>query len=199
MRLVEGERCGNIDVSQTITIGKGEDVLVGKMGKNAFQATSRLSLFSGVEQRDSPRFSEGAVNIDTVVLNIYRDIRRMQKIVHKIFLNYISLVTKAYDKIIEAVMTINFHDVPKDRSPPNLDHGLGLDDRFFANPRAKPPCQNNDFHSADFRSEGALGLTISSSNSLSASNAAPALVCVRDPPGAPSKIYSRVRLPCQPF
>ena len=55
----------------------------------------------------------------------------MEKIVGKIFLDDVSLVTTAHNKIIDAMVGIDFHDVPENWLTANLDHGLWLNCGFF--------------------------------------------------------------------
>src|SRR5205823_11722891 len=67
-------------------------------------------------------------------------------VVQKITLNHISLVAKCDEELLEPVMRVMLHDVPQDRTPPNLDHWLGPHFRFLGQARAKAARQNDHFH-----------------------------------------------------
>ena len=55
----------------------------------------------------------------------------MQKIIHEIFLDHITFVTQANDKIIKPIMAVYFHDMPEDGFAANFHHGLGAHISFF--------------------------------------------------------------------
>ena len=62
----------------------------------------------------------------------------MQKVVGKVLLDDIALVTQANDELRNTLGGVDFHDVPDDRTPSNLDHGLGFQVRLFADASTKP-------------------------------------------------------------
>ena len=64
----------------------------------------------------------------------------MQKVIREIFLDQVALVTEADDKIIEAVMAVDFHDVPKNRPTANFDHRLRANRRFLGKACAQAAC-----------------------------------------------------------
>ena len=74
------------------------------------------------------------------------DITHVQKIIGKIFLNYIAFVAAADYKIIDSVGTEDLEDVPKDRLAADFHHRFGLEMGFFANPSTKTTRQNDCFH-----------------------------------------------------
>ena len=45
-----------------------------------------------------------------------------------------------------AVVSIDFHNMPKDRLATDWNHGLWSELGFFAQARASPATQNHDFH-----------------------------------------------------
>jgi hypothetical protein len=73
-------------------------------------------------------------------------IGHMEEVVRKIFLDHVTFVAEADYKIVEAVMAVDFHDMPEDRTAPHLHHRLRTDAGFFAQPGAPASCQNNDLH-----------------------------------------------------
>jgi hypothetical protein len=62
----------------------------------------------------------------------------VKKIVGKIVLDVISLVSQAYDEFIEAIKGIGFHDVPEDGLFSDFNHGFRLDPGFFRKAGAEP-------------------------------------------------------------
>src|SRR6266851_10250935 len=61
----------------------------------------------------------------------------MQFIVEEILLDKIAFIAETNDEIVDAVMRIDLHDVPENRTVADLDHRLGSDLRFFGQPCAK--------------------------------------------------------------
>ena len=61
------------------------------------------------------------MNINFVLGNINCYIRHMQKVICKIFLYHISLVTAAYYEIVYTIQGVIFHYMPKNGFPTNLD------------------------------------------------------------------------------
>ena len=74
----------------------------------------------------------------------------MQKIMGKILLDAIALVSKADYEVIEPIVRIMLHDMPENRPPANLDHWLWLDMRLLADACAESACQNDYFHRYPF-------------------------------------------------
>ena len=70
----------------------------------------------------------------------------MQKIVSKIFLNHIALITTANHKFIDAMGAKNLEDVPEDWPATDLHHRLGLEAGFFADAGAETTGKNDGFH-----------------------------------------------------
>jgi len=59
------------------------------------------------------------------------DITGVQEIIGEIFFYDITLVTAADYKFVDAVMAIDFEDVPKNWLATDFHHGLGLEVGFF--------------------------------------------------------------------
>ncbi len=70
----------------------------------------------------------------------------MQEVVSKIFFNDITLVAAADDKFIDAMMAIDFEDVPKNWLATDLHHWLWLEVGFLAYAAAEAAGQNYGFH-----------------------------------------------------
>jgi hypothetical protein len=56
------------------------------------------------------------------------------------------LLPAAHDEIVDAVGRVNFHDVPYNRCPADLDHRFWLELRFFIDPRVHPAGEDHGFH-----------------------------------------------------
>jgi hypothetical protein len=68
----------------------------------------------------------------------------VQEIVCEIVLDQIALVTTTDNEIMNAVMRVKLHDVPKDWFSTNLHHGFGPGGRFLTESSAQPACENDD-------------------------------------------------------
>jgi hypothetical protein len=79
-------------------------------------------------------------NFNFVVLHVEGDIRGMQEIVGKIFLDQIAHVAKADDEIVHAVGGVDFYDVPPNRLATDFYHELGADRSFLADSRTQATC-----------------------------------------------------------
>src|SRR6476660_1515892 len=73
-------------------------------------------------------------------------IRHMKEVVSKIFLDYVALITQANDEIRQSIMAVDFHDLPQDRTPADLNHRLRLDRSLFRNARTQSARKNDDLH-----------------------------------------------------
>src|SRR5262245_51866610 len=70
----------------------------------------------------------------------------MEEVVGKVLFNHITLVSKTNDKIVESLMAVDFHHMPKDRTTADLQHGLRLDLRLLSKASAHAPGENDHFH-----------------------------------------------------
>ena len=64
------------------------------------------------------------------------NVRRVQEVVREIFLDDVLLVARADDELVKTVVAVELHDVPQNRHPAQLHHGLGLELRLFTDPCA---------------------------------------------------------------
>ncbi len=62
----------------------------------------------------------------------------MKIVVRKIFLNYVALISAAYDELVKSEAGLIFHDMPQDRRTADLDHRLWFQMALFADSRAEP-------------------------------------------------------------
>src|SRR6218665_479608 len=86
------------------------------------------------------------MNFHRIARHIERNVGHMQKIIRKILFDYITLVTTANHKIVNAVEGIDFHDMPENWLTTNLYHWLRSEMGLFRNSRAKTTCENYRFH-----------------------------------------------------
>ena len=75
-----------------------------------------------------------------------RHIGHVQEVIGEVLLDHVSLVTKADDEIVEAIVTIDLHDVPEDRAAADFHHRFGTDRGFLAKPRAHSTSKDDYFH-----------------------------------------------------
>src|SRR4051794_21461150 len=76
---------------------------------------------------------------------IERHVGCVKKVVSKKLFDQKAFVTKAHDEVVDVVSRVDLHDVPQDRFSSDLDHGLGPNHRFLAEPAATSPGQNDSF------------------------------------------------------
>lgn len=60
----------------------------------------------------------------------------MQEVVREVLLDDVLLVARADDELVKTVVAVQLHDVPQNRHPAQLHHGLGLELRLFTDPCA---------------------------------------------------------------
>lgn len=75
-----------------------------------------------------------------------RHVRDVDEVVREVLLDQVSLVAQTDDEIIQPVMAVCLHDVPKNWLAANLDHGLRFDDGLFRKPGSETTRKNNHFH-----------------------------------------------------
>jgi hypothetical protein len=66
------------------------------------------------------------VDFHAVAGHVHGDIRHMQEIVRKVFLDQVPFVASADDEVIDSLRGINLQNMPKDRLAAYLNHRLGL-------------------------------------------------------------------------
>ena len=70
----------------------------------------------------------------------------MQKVVGKVFFDYVSLVAAANDKFVDAVMFVRFENMPQNWLATDLHHWLGFQVGLLADTGTKTAGQNYGFH-----------------------------------------------------
>src|ERR1700704_1175037 len=89
------------------------------------------------------------MHIDLIVLYFYGDVGVVKEIVEKIFLDHITFVSQANNKIVESLGGINFHNMPEYRVIPYLNHRFRPQMGFFRYPGTHATCKNDNFHCAN--------------------------------------------------
>ena len=146
MRLVEGDQGGDVDRRQAVAIGQAERLAVLEIRLDRLDPTAGHRVFAGIDQGDPPRFAALLVNVDQIIGEIDRHVRRVEEVIGEIFLDQITLVTKADDEVVHAVGRVKLHDVPDDRHSANLDHRLGAHRCLLAQPGAETARKNHRLH-----------------------------------------------------
>lgn len=131
MRLVKSKQFAEVYVPHAIAVGETEALFVLDILLYPLQSAACHGLYAGINQGYVPRFCVPSMNLHLVVLDIERDVRRVQEIIGEIFLDEIALVPAANYEIIDPMRGVNLHDMPQDRHATNLDHRLGFDDCLF--------------------------------------------------------------------
>ena len=62
------------------------------------------------------------MDLNVIVRQVNRHIRVAVTVIKEIFLNYMALVASKNDKVVIAVMAVNFHYVPKNRVSAYVNH-----------------------------------------------------------------------------
>src|SRR5258708_10516251 len=70
----------------------------------------------------------------------------MPYVIAKVIFDHVALVPETEDEVLMPVGRVGFHDVPKDRTISNRQHGLGTKLGFFAQASAFASAQNDNFH-----------------------------------------------------
>src|SRR5215472_10907091 len=138
-----------IQVADAIAVGQAES-LVAQMVANALQPAARHRRFACVNQRDLPRFHTVVQEAHLPFAHLEGHVAHVQHVAREVFFDEMTLVPAANDEIIYAMMRVQLHDVPQDRSSADLDHGLRLDLRFLAQPRAKTASEYDCLHIGPF-------------------------------------------------
>ncbi len=81
-----------------------------------------------------------------VVAHVKRDVGHVQKIIGKVLFDDVALVATADDEVIDPMMGVNLHDVPKDGFSSQFNHGLWLEMRLFRDSSSKASSKDDCFH-----------------------------------------------------
>ncbi len=139
------DRGANIHVADAVTISEAKGIVVLDEFRDALQPPAGLRVFPGVDQRHSPRFDLFSMDQRFVVRHVESDVGHVQRVIGKIFLDEIALVTAADDELIHAIGRIGLHDMPEHRPAADFDQRLGLETGFLGKTSAESTCENNSF------------------------------------------------------
>ncbi|SCM79274.1 hypothetical protein KL86PLE_90320 [uncultured Pleomorphomonas sp.] len=134
----------DIDIAHAIAVGQAEGAV--DIVAHAAYPPARHRLLAGIDQRDLPRLGMPLVDLHAVVGEVEGDIRHVKEVIREIFLDQIALVAAADHEFIDAILPVELHDVPENRPAADLDHRLGAQMRFLADPRAQSARKNDRFH-----------------------------------------------------
>ena len=56
---------------------------------------------------------------------VYREITLELGVIKEVTLDYIPFIAQGHHELAEPVVGVEFHDMPENRPPADLDHGLG--------------------------------------------------------------------------
>src|SRR4029078_2736201 len=113
---------------------------------HAIETLARQWVLAAVDQRHAPRLDLLLMYDDTVFRHVEGNVRHMQGIVRKVFLDYVPFVAAADHEIVGAMRRVELHDVPEDWLAADLDHRLGSEIALLGNTSAKAASKNDDFH-----------------------------------------------------
>ena len=121
------------------------------------EPTAGICLVAGVDHRHLPRLRKIVVNGDApAVGEIERHIGIIEVMSSEELFYDVLLVARADDELVEAEMRVDFHDVPEDRAPADLDHRLGDELRLLPDASAQPARQQY-YLQCDFSFRSGLG------------------------------------------
>src|ERR1019366_7793783 len=113
MLAMKGDFAGDIDVGNTIAIGKAKAPFILYVGRDALEAAAGQGGIPGIDYGDPPRLGVPFANVHCVVGDVEGNIRHVQEVVREVLLDDIALVAAADDKLVHAMSGIEFHDVPE--------------------------------------------------------------------------------------
>ena len=128
---MEGELRGDIDVRQTVAVGKAERIVVEEFSRSLETAT-RLRVFAGIDKGHAPRFRVLVVHLHFITGEVESNVRGMQEVVGEVLLHHVALVAQADHEVVDAKMRIELEDVPQHRLAADFDHRFGAERGFLA-------------------------------------------------------------------
>ncbi|MNV80243.1 hypothetical protein D3C71_1738380 [compost metagenome] len=144
--LVEFEQRVKINRRQAVTVSHHTSLIPDEIGY-PLQSTARQRLKTRIHQSYLPRLCLALMNDDFIAAGIIKShIRVVEIIVGKILLDHIAFIAEADHKVVKPVVRVHFHNMPKNRLLPNLNHRLRPQMRFLTDTSAVASCQNNGFH-----------------------------------------------------
>ena len=99
-----------------------------------------------IHYRYFPVFGAVLMNFYLIILQVNRNVRLINIIIHKILFYHIYPVSAAYNKFMKPVCGKTFHNMPQQRFPSDLCHRLRNTFLFITDRTPCPSRQNNYFH-----------------------------------------------------
>ena len=86
------------------------------------------------------------MDMHLVAAHVESDVGHVQEVVGEVLFDHIALVAQADHEVIDSIVGIDLHDVPKNRLAADFDHWLGAQVGFFTDAGAKAPGEDDGFH-----------------------------------------------------
>src|SRR4051794_14864693 len=104
MLFVEDNRFGDVDVAHAIAVGHAKSIVALNVLSDFLQSSTSPGIVPCIDQCDPPRLGYTLMDLHAVLSHVESDVRHVQEIVREIFLDQISLVSAAHNKIINTVL-----------------------------------------------------------------------------------------------
>src|SRR6266700_5128544 len=136
---MKGKQPFEIDVGNAIAVAQHERVAFNVLA-NPLQTTSG----HGAQTSIGESYLEALFRMNAVVADLRFTAKTHGKvvvhglIVQKIFLDHVAAIAQTKHKFAEAAVRVDLHDVPQNRATADLNHRLGPELSFFAQPSAEP-------------------------------------------------------------
>ena len=123
MRLVEPDQRPEVDVRDAVAVRHQKGLIPQPAPQTQKPATGQR-LQTGVDEVHEPVLGRSAVHGRTAVGEVDREIAPQVVIVEEIAAHHLRFVAERDHELTESVGGIDVHDVPENRMPPDLHHGL---------------------------------------------------------------------------
>lgn len=144
------QQAGNVHIAYAITIGTTEIFTIIEICGDTLDAAAGQGAFAGLHQCYPPRLGITLMHFHLVLRHVKSDIRHVQKVVGKVFLDQIALITEANHEVIDAMAGVDFHDVPENRLSADIHHGFGASSSLLGKAGAKSTRQYHGLHNFRF-------------------------------------------------
>src|SRR5207249_2986385 len=101
VRTMEIYKRANVDIRNAVAIGKTER-LIPNIGSDPLDPPAGHRIETGIDESDSPALVWITVKIDPVLAEVDGDVIVLGKVIDKIGLDHVALVTAANDKLIKS-------------------------------------------------------------------------------------------------
>src|SRR5436853_1092694 len=135
---MKGHKILDVNVGHTVSIGHHE-LFTFQIRCDALEPSTGKSLFSCFGQRYAPAcFGMAVVDFNTTRTESNCEVTVPDFVVEEVIPDDIAFIAKAKYKLHITMMGVAFHDVPENRAPTYLDHGLWFVFGFLAQTRTQP-------------------------------------------------------------